>query len=91
MKRPASLKGSENSLSEDFTTYNFENEDECMQEGKKKGLEATKQIKERNAIRTQMQFKIWMENVSEGPKWVQMCFGFRLQGERQLRRISEMR
>lgn len=36
MKRPASLKGSENSLSEDFTTYNFENEDECMQEGKKR-------------------------------------------------------
>lgn len=56
----------------------------------KKGLEATKQIKERSTIRTQMQFKIWMENLSVGPKWAKMCFVFRLQGGRQLRRISEM-
>lgn len=88
MKPWLSLKGSENSLSEDFAPYNLENEDGCMQG--KKGLEATKQIKERNTIRTQMQFKIWMENVSVGPTWVQMCFVFRLQGDRQLRRISAM-
>lgn len=44
MKQPPSLKESENSLSEDFTTYNCENEDECTPG--ERGLEATKQIKE---------------------------------------------
>lgn len=86
---PSSLKGSENSLSEEFTTYDLENEDERMQ-GEEKGLEATEQIKEQNTIRTQMQFKIWTENASVGPKWLQMCLLLRLQRDKQLRRISEM-
>lgn len=83
---PPSLKGSKNSLSEDFSTLEMKM-NACRG---KKGLEATEQIKEQNTIRTQMQFKIWMENASVGPKWVQMCFVFRLQGDKQLRSISEM-
>lgn len=45
---PPSLKGSEKSLSEEFTTYDLENEDERMRGGgggKEKGREATEQIK----------------------------------------------
>lgn len=53
---PPSLKGSENSPSEEFTTYDLGNEDERMQ-GEGRGLEATEQIKEQNTIRTQMQLK----------------------------------